>query len=204
MNNIEITRWPGIIVANYRTGSTVYATYLAKKYNVPYYLEPWNRHELRGDNWGTHVSGMKQNFYDHFHSNDSKYILKFMPDQINKFTPYAMLLNSNCFKIKLYRENEIDNIISNYIAATRKKWWTQPTETPESYTLKIDDLLIEKAISVITQNNFWLHSLNIKYDEIITYESLGIIPPNDFIKTHMPDNLEDIRNRITDIYNNLY
>jgi hypothetical protein len=204
MTDIKINRWPAIIVANYRTGSTVYATHLAKQHNVPYYLEPWNRPELRGDNWGPHVNGMKQNFYEQFHSRDNKYILKFMPDQINKFTPYAMLLKSNCFKIKLYRENEIDNIISNYVAAVRKKWWAHPTETFENYTLKIDDSQINKSIGVTTQNNFWLHSLNVEYDEILTYESLGIIPPEDYIKTHMPDNLEDIRNRITEIYNNLY
>lgn len=203
-NEIEITRWPAIIVANYRTGSTVYATHLAKQYNVPVYLEPWVRYSERGENWGDHVNGLKQNFYNHFHSGGTNYILKFMPDQINKFTPYAMLLKSNCFKVKLYRENEIDNIISNYVGSLRKKWWTRPTETFENYTLDIDDLKIKGEILHIAQNNFWLHSLNIEYDAVITYESLGIIPSKDYIKTHMPDNLEDIRNRITEIYNNLY
>jgi hypothetical protein len=204
MKDIEITRWPAIIVANYRSGSTVYTTHLAKQHNVPCYLEPWHRSELRGDNWGPHVNGMKQNFYEQFHIGDNKYILKFMPDQINKFTPYDMLLKSNCFKIKLYRENEIDNIVSNYVAAMRKKWWSLPTETFNNYILELDELQINKSIIVTTQNNFWLHSLNVEYDEIVTYESMGLIPPTDYIKTHMPDNLEDIRNRITEIYNNLY
>lgn len=204
MKDIKITQWPAIIVANYRTGSTVYATHLAKQHDVPYYLEPWHRPDLRGDSWGPHVNGMKQNFYDHYRSGDKKYILKFMPDQINKFTPYAGLLKSNCFKIKLYRENEIDNIISNYVALLRKKWWSQSNDTFENYTLDIDDSRINRSIHNITQNNFWLHSLNIEYDEIITYESLGMIPSDDYVKTHMPDNLEDIRKRITEIYNNLY
>ena len=127
-----------------------------------------------------------------------------MPEQINKFTPYAMLLKSNCFKIKLYRENEIDNILSHYVAKVRKKWWATPNETFENYTIALDDLQIDKSIFCITQNNFWLDSLNVEYDEILTYESLGMIPANDYVKTHMPDNLEDIRKRITEIYNNLY
>ena len=204
MKDIEITRWPAIIIANYRTGSTVYATHLAKQHNVQYYLEPWHQLELRGDTWGPHVNGTKQNFYDHYHSSDNKYILKFMPEQISKFTPYAMLFKSICFKIKLYRENEIDNILSHYVAKIRKKWWANPNETFENYTIAVDDLQIDKSIFCITQNNFWLDSLNVEYDEIITYESLGMIPANDYVKTHMPDNLEDIRKRITEIYNNLY
>lgn len=82
MENIEINRWPVIVVANYRSGSTVYATYLSSLYNVPCYLEPWHTKETRGDDWGPHVNGIKQNFYDHYHSKDNKYILKFMPDNI--------------------------------------------------------------------------------------------------------------------------
>lgn len=204
MKDIEITRWPAIIVANYRTGSTVYATHLAKKHNVPCFLEPWQISKKQGTNWGPHTNGMKQPFYDHFHSSDKNYILKFMPDQISKCNPYAMLLKSDCFKIKLYRENEIDTIVSNYVGILREKWWTCPGETSQNYTLLIEDSHILTSIFITTQNNFWLDALNVDYDEIISYESLGIIPPADYIKTHMPDNLADIRNRVIEIYNNLY
>jgi len=201
---VKITKWPAIIVANYRTGSTVYATHLANLNNVPCYLEPWHPARKRDENWGPHVNGIKQNFYDHYHSNDNRYILKFMPDQINKLTPYDRLLNSNCFKIKLYREDEIDSIVSNYVGTMRKKWWTTSNEFPKKYTLEIDDNFILISISIITQNNFWLHSLDIEYDETITYESLGTISASKFIKTHMPDNIADIRNRVIEIYKNLY
>ena len=204
IKQVNITKWPAIIVANYRTGSTVYATHLANLHNVPCYLEPWHPIRKRNDDWGPHVNGVKQNFYDHYHSNNNKYVLKFMPDQINKLTPYSTLLNSACFKIKLYREDDIDSILSNYIGTMRGKWWTTYNEFPKKYTLEIDDNFILISISVITQNNFWLHNLDIEYDETITYESLGIIPETEFVKTYMPDNIADIRNRIIEIYKNLY
>ena len=204
MENIEISKWPVIIVANYRSGSTVYATHLSNLYDVPYYLEPWHTPETRGKKWGPHVNGVKQDFYDHYHSKDSKYILKFMPDQINKLTPYSALLNSNCFKIKLYRQDEIASIVSSYISFMRGKWWTTSNEITKNYSLEINDDVIIRSIYMITRNNFCLHNLNINYDKVITYESLGTISKTEYVKTHMPDNIVDICNRVTEIYNNLY
>ena len=204
ITQIEPDKWPVIIVANYRTGSTVYATHLSNLYNVPGYLEPWHPMRNRGNNWGPHTNGVKQNFYNHYHSKDNRYVLKFMPDQINKLTPYNTLLNSNCFKIKLYREDEIASIVSNYIGTMKKNWQTFSNEAVKRYTLEIDDDFILIAISTITQNNFWLHNLDVDYDKVITYESLGTITGTNFVKTHMPDNIVDIRNRVTEIYNNLY
>ena len=204
MESIQINKWPVIIVANYRTGSTVYATHLGKQYNVPYYLEPWHPKRRRDNNWGPHVNGIKKNFHNHYHSNDNRYILKFMPDQINKLTPYGKLLKSNCYKIKLYRESDIDSVVSNYVGSMKKKWWTSSDESVQKYTLDIDDDMILIAISTITQNNFWLNELNVDYDEVITYESLGTITTTEYVKTYMPDNIADIRNRVIEIYNNLY
>ena len=204
MKSIQINKWPVIIVANYRTGSTVYATHLAKHYNVTLFLEPWHQKRNRGPHWGPHVNGLKKDFYNHYHSNDNRYILKFMPDQINKFTPYDKLLKSNCYKIKLYRESDIDSVVSKYVASMKEKWWTSSDESVQKYTLDIDNDMILSAISNITQNNFWLNELNVDYDEVITYESLGIITTTEYVKTYMPDNIADIRNRVIEIYNNLY
>jgi len=204
MKDIKITRWPAIIIANYRTGSTVYATHLAEKHNVPHYLEPWQRVTNRGPDYGPHINGLKQNFYDQYHNSDTNYVLKFMPDQLNKCTPYSKLLESDCFKIKLYREDEIDNIVSQYVGKMRKKWWTKFGEKVQQYELEIDEDNIVNSIATITQNNFLLHNLDYEYDEVITYESLGYVSPVHYVKTHMPDNLEDIRNRIIEIYNNVY
>jgi hypothetical protein len=203
MKDIKITRWPAIIVANYRTGSTVYATHLAETHNVPYYLEPWQRSVDRNSNYGPHVNGMKQNFYDHYHSGDNRYVLKLMPEQISKCTPYDILLKSDSFKIKLYRENEIDSIVSHYIGKMRKKWWTEFGEKTEDYILDVDNGHIAGSAFAITQNNFLLHNLDYDYDEVITYESLGYIPNLRYVKTHMPNNINEIKKAVSETYNNL-
>ena len=204
MENIGINKWPVIIVANYRSGSTVYATHLANLYGVPYYLEPWHTKQNRGKHWGPHVNGLKKDFYNHYHSNDNRYILKFMPDQINKLNPYDKLLKSNCYKIKLYREDEIASIVSQYISIMRRKYWTTSNEITKNYSLEINDDVIIRSIFSTTRNNFWINELNVDYDKVITYESLGTITTTDYVKTYMPDNIVDIRNRVIEIYKNLY
>jgi hypothetical protein len=40
MNDIKITQWPVIIVANYRTGSSALVRILGRKYNLEVFSEP--------------------------------------------------------------------------------------------------------------------------------------------------------------------
>jgi hypothetical protein len=52
--------------------------------------------------------------------------------------------------------------------------------------------------------NFLLESLDFGYDQTITYESLGIIDSLDCAKTQMPTNVDEIRQEIQRVYNELY
>jgi len=201
---ISITKWPVIVLGNYRSGSTVLATHLGKENNVPYFLEPWAETKNRHDRYGDHVYGLKENFYHFYKSGRSDFIIKFMPNQISRVTPYRQLLEGQGFKIKLYRDNEIDSIVSYYVAEERKKWWTYPGEVIEDYSLEIKEKTILGSIEAITRNNFLLDKLDYDYDLVVSYESLGLIPPRDYVKTTMPNNIEDIRRSIVEVYNKLY
>jgi len=201
---INITKWPVIIVANYRTGSTVFAQHLAKINNVPVYLEPWQHINAQTSEFNEHIHWLKKDFYDHYKSGNTMYVLKVMPDQIHKDTPYEKILASDSFKIKLHRENEIDNIISQYISNMRQKWVTEKNEPYYRYTLPIDYNVLLAAITSVTRGNFYLNNLNYEFDQDLSYESLGEIKSSIFEKTRPPENINEIRAAVVTMFNNLF
>jgi hypothetical protein len=191
-------------LGNYRTGSTVLATHLGEQYGVEYFLEPWIPIENRGSSYGPEIYGLKEKFHYFYKSGRSDFVIKFMPDQISKLTPYRELLEGDGFKIKLYRENEIESIVSNYLGTIRNKWWTTAHEEDETYTVPIKKGTISSSIMRITHNNYLLDTLDYEYDLTISYESLGFIPSSSYKKTSMPDNIEELRAAIVETYNELY
>jgi len=204
LNGISVSSWPIVIVANYRTGSTVLAKFLGKKYDVPVFLEPWQRVRDRQSNYGKNVNGLQQHFHDTYHSGNKKYVLKIMPDQISRFAPYLEILHGDCHKIKLIRENVVDNILSAYVLNLTNRPTMVPDFKIEPYSLPIDTCKVQASIYLITHVNFLLESLDFGYDQTITYESLGIIDSSDCAKIQMPTNVNEIRQEIQRVYNELY
>lgn len=192
-------KFPIIIVANYRSGSTAFATGLAKELGIPYHLEPYQP-RAKPTGFGLTLMGFKADFFHQIRSGDSQFLLKIMPDQIYPVTPYDTMLRSDTtYKIKLYRENEMDNIVSQYVAMMSGKWWNTKQDINEPYVLDIDPVKIKGAIHTITYNNYLMNTLNYEYDEIKTYESLKL-SDEDFIKTAMPENINEVREEITKVY----
>ena len=194
-------KFPIIIVANYRSGSTAFATGLAKKLGLPYHLEPYQPRAKPTD-FGLTLMGFKADFFHQIRSGDSKFLLKIMPDQIYPVTPYDIMLRSETsYKIKLYREDVMDNIVSQYVAMMSGKWWNTKQDKNEPYVLDIDLVKIKGAIHTITYNNYLMNTLNYEYDEIKTYESLEL-SDEDFIKTAMPENINEVREEISKAFYN--
>lgn len=192
-------KFPIIIVANYRSGSTAFATGLAKKLGIPYHLEPYQP-RFKPANFGLTLLGFKENFFHQIRLGDMKFLLKIMPDQIHPSTPYDTLLKmESSYKIKLYREDVMANIVSQYVAMMSGKWWNTKQDKNEPYLLDIDVEKIKDAIQCITYNNYLMNTLSYQYDEIKTYESLEL-PDEDFTKTLMPKNINEVREEITKAY----
>lgn len=192
-------KFPIIIVANYRSGSTAFATGLAKKLGLPYHLEPYQPRK-KPANFGLTLMGLKADFFHQIRSGDPRFLLKIMPDQIYPVTPYDIMLRSTTsYKIKLYREDVMDNIVSQYVAMMSGKWWNTKQDKNEPYVLEIDPVKIKGAIHTITYNNYLMNTLNYEYDEIKTYESLEL-SDDDFVKTVMPKNINEVREEIAKLY----
>jgi hypothetical protein len=190
MLDVHINKWPIVIITYPRTGSTALAEYLAKKYQVPAFLEPWYPYDKRNAEWGEEVFGVKKNFYDFYRNKyNRKYVLKIFANQINHFTPYEQILSTNCFKIKLTRENFIDNCVSRYIAENHKKWWQFKNEIVEPYTVKIDTDIMINSIAQTSFSNYLTNNLNINWDLELTYESLNFEQQDEYAKTFPPLNL---------------
>lgn len=182
MIDIEVTRWPVFIYANYRTRSSPLLEFISKKYQVAHYAEP-----------GQIGNGSTLPFLEHYRSGDKKYIVKSMPDQQSNLPELNELLNSNCFKIKVTRDNELDQIVSHYIA-TMTNVWGQLTSDREPYKVGIDYSVLDRCINYIVSNNKELANNNIVYDLITNFDELGTYIP--LARTHpttMPENLELIK-----------
>jgi hypothetical protein len=179
---MKILRWPALILANYRTGSSPLCQGVALENSVTAFVEPSITKERTDE------------FMKHY-SSTSQYIVKFMPDQIDSFTPYQELLNSDCFKIKLTRKDKAAQIASYYIASVRDKWWTTKTEESKNYFVPIIHDKILHCITHIKQVDLMLESFE-NFDIELYYEDIGIIEDIDRVHSRKPANFEHLINII--------
>ena len=188
MINFEINKFPVLIVASPRTGSTALGEYIANTYNALYYNEP-----------NMHPEEMKK-FVKNFIL-DNNFVLKILPDMLKngQYPKHIMkkMLSSECFKIKLTRKNIIEQIASFYTCRNRKTWTYTETNCKnwiDNY-IDIDQQEIKQStIWVIGQNNLLKQ---FKSDISLDYEDLSIIE-SVYKKTPRPLNYIDLINKIED------
>jgi hypothetical protein len=173
---------PIVILANYRTGSSVFARKIALEHNIPCFPEP------------TITEERKEDFLKHY-TTTKEYVVKFMPDQIDTFAPYRELIDSNCYKIKIIRKNTAEQIASYYIAKIRDKWWTTEEEAETNYFVPIDKEILNQSVEQILTVNQMLASYT-EVDEEIVYEDLGILTGLDRKISMKPANLKQLLNII--------
>jgi hypothetical protein len=190
---IDIDRWPAIIFTNYRSGSTEFGYQLANKYQVDYFPEPSGRKNLNGYDVDLLDSFLKS-------YNSGKFILKFMPDQLKGMPEYQALYNSDCFKIKLTRKSEFNQIVSFYIAVKTGNWGQ--TNQIDQYSVDIDKTIIKHSIDIIVSNNNILKYSSVKFDQELEYENLDFEASKHNYKTTPPSNIDDIRIAVQEQYKN--
>jgi len=124
-NISDIDRWPLIIVHNFRTGSTVLGESIATKKNFSFFSEILEEHP---DNASvkemiSNYNHEKEIFLKKYNKRASNYVLKFPAEQVGNFEEYNnLLLDDRSFKVRVYRRNKIDQIVSFYIADSFKIW----------------------------------------------------------------------------------
>lgn len=151
-----------LLLANYRTGSSSYSHVLTQNKSIPWFPEP-------------HLDKSKYQDCKIQFQNNEKFVIKFMPDQIEDHELYQKILASDCYKIKLTRENKIEQIASYYIALMTGVWNDHLNEYARGnkYTVDISMEKIKTSIEIITKNDRLLETIDIKFDQELTYESLA-------------------------------
>jgi hypothetical protein len=180
-----------LLLANYRTGSSSFSNVLTNR-KIPWYPEP----HLFPESWVSLQESV---------SADEKFVIKFMPDQIGQYELYQKIVNSDCYKIKLIRENKIEQIASYYVASMTGIWNDPLNEFARGREYIVDISLdqIRTSIKIITKNDFLLENSNIKFDKKVTYEQLveQNLLTSGPIKLSPPTNYKIIKQRVEYEYN---
>ena len=152
---------PILLIATARSGSTAYAHHLGKLHKIKVWIEP-SRDPAEFESFKRYIA-----------AGNKDYVVKIIAYQLENNEVYQSLLAGDCHKIKLTRENKLDQIISFYIASVSNIWndhdkYARGTE----YTTDIDTKLIDIAIYNVNASDKLLNNLDINFDETYTYEEL--------------------------------
>jgi hypothetical protein len=175
---IDCVKFPIIIVASPRTGSTVLAKYLKSKYdNLTLFDEPYQQYK---------------NEFLNFSKTRSDYILKFHPG----LDEYPKELFADATLIRISRKNLIEQISSWYVAQMRgfysyDKLDILKLEEFANTSVVIDINILKKAVRTQKQYNNALTDLNLNYDYDLYYEDLPNLTNS--IITPKPTNYEYIQ-----------
>ena len=194
MNDINVTKFPVVILANYRTGSSALAAKISKKYSLKFFSEPCHNDNIA--ELDSHKMEFMRFYTQHFSNN---FLIKFMPSQISCFNPYEEILSRKKFLIKLRRHNKVEQIASFYTANKRKKFFKLKTEKIEKYSVSIDIEILKECCHSILRNEYLLNSLPYKEDMNLVYEDLGFISDTDHDLSDQPENMEEIKEEIRKI-----
>ena len=197
IDDIDIKLFPIIIYASPRTGCSVVGDVLSEKYpQLRYFNEPF---------------AQNNNDFIQYATVNSLYIVKTMSYDVfekNLFQqcPYKIVddFQNKGFKIRVRRRNLVEQITSNYIAATRNMW------IYNIYTLKefglegqyrreilpIDLRKIRQSITAIKMRNQSIDNIPVKIDLDLWFEDLDGIDSETVVKTPQPANYNDIKKAI--------
>jgi len=183
----ESVKFPIIVFANYRTGSSWFCHRISQYYGIKDFKEPIRKPDKMAQ------------LEDSLKSNENDFLVKIIPNQIPEHPIYQKLMELDSFKIKLTRRDTVAQLAS-YYTAWKTDRWAQRTECVPKYSLGIDTEFMEMLTGIILQNNHQLNSLPIIYDYVCDYESLEFsVSFANFQKITPPDNINEIKNRFEDI-----
>jgi len=104
------------------------------------------------------------------------------------------IYNSNCYKIKLTRNDKIAQITSFYIAKMTKVWNNVPgmASRPENYTVNIDNDIVDLSIKQICTTEKLLDTAQVNFAQHLTYEETSfadarmekLLPPSNYAELY--------------------
>ena len=188
-----ISKRPILIVASPRSGSSPYCFHVGRTHGLTIWAEP------------TRDAVEFKEFQKFIHSTNKAYILKIITYQIADTPVYQRLLYTDCYKIKLTRQNKVDQIVSEYIGKMTGVYNSEDKfARGTEYTVPIDAGRIQDTILYIQKTDSIFDLLNVKFDEELTYEEL--VRTSDFSNTNIvkiipPTNYLQLKEIIEHEYN---
>ena len=176
----NINKFPIIILSSPRTGSTVLAEALSKKFpTLQLFSEPDSYRKKSG------ARDSMEGFTTYSNSS-SQYIVKFHLANLNKYPTNFIdkIINHDAFLIKTTRRNVMDQMVSTYIEMVRTLWYYDAiaVEKYKNETIPIKTDVITQAVKLIKESNQYFNETQINYDLEIYYEDF-IKNINDIYKT---------------------
>lgn len=160
LNFDSVNGLPILIVSSPRTGSTILAQYISKILNYKLFIEPSitekDLHRF------LMFSDFNKNYVLKEHA--SVYSLKY--DSVFKQQLF--------FKIRIRRKNIFNQILSTYIAASRKKFFYDKDKTFIQDKIKLNEEFLLETVLYIKNCNKVLDAFSERIDMDLYYEDLDI------------------------------
>jgi len=191
MIDFEITKFPIIIIATPRTGSTAFTDHLAAKYpKLKVWKEPDNIPEELSD-------------FLNYAKNNNDFILKVLINSLVRYPIWFKIkIYTNAYHlIKLKRKSLVEQVASHYVATNRNIWcyhkenfdkWQSKIQGP----INIDESAIKKTIKSVKSYINYINPL--VCDNTFFYEDMTDLNSQE-IKTPKPANYIDLINKIEDM-----
>jgi hypothetical protein len=201
----EINKFPVMIAGNYRSGTTYLCQAISIKYNLKSFPEP-TIPMLRFNDIKP-VEELKK----FVSSKNEKFVLKILADQMDNILEYKQIWE-NSYKIIVYRENKIDQILSYYIARVSNVWnttlWLDRQNSPEEAYKNFSDKIIRSQADYVYNQIYKVNELllDLKKDAdiIVSYEDIDFEytkgDETAFDKLPRLENLETIKKNLLDYY----
>lgn len=195
---VNITRWPCVIISNWRVGSTGLLFHIADQYSkiTQAYSEPLIKVNGNFRNPSLRYFLLKS-------KNLEQILVKFHGWQLltDPSAPYVKLLEADTFKIKISRRNIIDQITSYYISL-KSKFTYDKGLTHSRPEISVNELEIYKCVDRIVRSNIIVDKLKVRYDLELFFED--VIPLENSVihdaRKFSPANRSEIRHAVELIY----
>lgn len=200
MKHFTITKYPVIIIANRRSGSTALASSIAQENKLQYYDEPMMVP------WDKPNSKRIQRWHEYYKSLNNQFVLKIIADVLTLDSSFLEIFNNeNTFKIKLNRRNKIEQLASYYVSSITNVWHHVLTKDAENVKSKyigdINDYKIPynvAAMKMCAKQLFYVDGLleklsNSLFNIVCDYEELEFNDNSSYVKILPPSNIQSIK-----------
>lgn len=183
----NVTKFPIVLIAPPRSGSSVICSQIGLDFNLKHY----------NDVTYSTIENAKEEFLE-FIQNNNQYVLKFHAFDIDKYPKWLIdnIYNGLTYNIKVTRTNKLLHLASVYIARKRKLYhYDRVNLNDYSGPIEIDRRYIVKCFTELQKTIIELDELPIPFDTVLNYEDCKY-EEYACVKTPQPSNYNELLEEI--------